>query len=196
MTLHVAIPVLAVFCLADDLSARAQHAAKTAAPRPAAAANRSDRTATAKVDRQIQKQERRAGSGPGSAEHLAKLLTLSPDQRKKALGSLPPDRRTQIEKRLNDYQNMPEPERAKALDRLRRMQSLPPQKQVQVRASVRHLTELAPPRHALVQRQINQLKPLSDDDRSALVNSEEFRSKFTPAEQQIIADIALVTPRN
>ena len=76
------------------------------------------------------------------------------------------------------------------------MQSLPPQKQQQVRASVQKLTALPQPRHRMVQRQINQMKVLSDADRRALMNSEEFRSKFTPSEQQIIEDICLVTPQN
>jgi hypothetical protein len=65
----------------------------------------------------------------------------------------------------------------------------------QVRASVTKLQALPAPRHAIVQRQINQMRPMTDVDRSALMNSEEFRSKFTPAEQQIIADISLVTPQ-
>jgi len=135
-------------------------------------------------------------TGPGSAENLSKLLKLSPEQRNKALSALPPDRRAMIEKRLDDYQQMPEPQRARALERLRRMQSLPQQKQNQVRASTKKFVELPQPRHGLVQKQLNQLRPLADDDRRALMNSEEFRSKFTPAEQQMIEDIALVTPQN
>jgi len=140
--------------------------------------------------------ESNGGRGPGSAENLSRLLKLSPEQRNKALSSLPPVRRAQIEKRLNDYQQMPEPQRARALERLRRMQSLPPQKQQQVRASSKMFLELPEPRHKLVQRQIGQLRPLSDADRRALMNSDEFRSKFTPSEQQMIEDICLVTPQN
>jgi hypothetical protein len=134
-------------------------------------------------------------TGPGSAENQSKLLKLSPEQRNKALSALPPGRRAMIEKRLNDYQQMPEPQLARALEHLRRMQSLPPQKQNQVRASTKKFVELPQPRHGLVQKQLNQLRPLADDDRRALMNSEEFRSKFTPAEQQMIEDIALVTPQ-
>lgn len=191
MNLIVAIPVVAVICLAGGVDA--QHPNRPAAKPSVVHPEKLERT----PQRAPQKEERRQEkNGPGSAEHLAKLLKLSPDQRNKALSSLPPERRMQIEKRLSDYQKLPEPQRATALDRLRRMQSLPPQKQAQVRASLQKLTALPPPRHALVQKQINQMKALSDSDRSALVNSEEFRSKFTPAEQQMIEDIALVTPQN
>jgi hypothetical protein len=191
MKLTAAIPVLVAACLAGD--ALAQHANRPAAKPPAS-------TRPLRPEHPPQKSEPtgepRGERGPGAAENLAKLLQLSPEQRNKALSSLPPARRTQIEKRLNDYQQMPEPQRARALDRLRRMQSLPPQKQQHVRASVQKLTALPEPRHKLVQRQINQLRPLSDADRLAMMNTEEFRSKYTPAEQQMIEDICLVTPRN
>jgi hypothetical protein len=184
MRLTVAIPVvLAAVCLAGG--ANAQHVTRPAAKPPASRPMRPERPP-----------QKPAGEGPGSVENLKRLLKLSPEQRKKALEELPPARREVIEKRLNDYQKMPEPERAKAFDRLSRMQSLPPQKQQQVRASVQKLTALPQPRHGVVQRQINQMKVLSDADRSAVMNSEEFRSKFTPSEQQIIEDICLVTPRS
>jgi DNA-directed RNA polymerase subunit F len=132
---------------------------------------------------------------PGSAEYMAKLLKLPPDQRNRALSGLPPARRTQIEQRLNEYLKKPADERARDLEHLRRMQSLPPQKQNQVRASLRNLAALPQPRQRVVRQQINQLRPLSDTDRMALMNTEEFRNKFTPSEQQMIEDISLVTPR-
>ncbi|HEY3837574.1 MAG TPA: DUF3106 domain-containing protein [Bryobacteraceae bacterium] len=184
MRLTVAIPVVAALCLAGE--ADAQHANKPAAKPPAA------RPAPPPPAPRLQgPQENR----PGSAEYMAKLLKLPEDQRNKALSGLPPARRTQIEQRLNDYLKKPADERARELEHLRRMQSLPPQKQNQVRASIRNLAALPQPRQKLVRVQINQLRPLSDADRRALMNTEEFRSRFTPSEQQMIEDISLVTPR-
>jgi hypothetical protein len=190
MRLTVTIPILTAVCLAADVDA--QHVTRPPAKPPATRPQRPDhppQKADAKVEGNVE-------TGPGSSDNLARLLKMSPEQRNKALSGLPPARRNMIEKRLNDYQKMPEQERARALDRLRRMQSLPPQKQQQVRASIQKLTTLPDPRHGLVQKQINHLRPLSDADRRAMMNSEEFRSKFTPAEQQMIEDICLVTPRN
>jgi Protein of unknown function (DUF3106) len=193
MKLSVAIPVLTVVCLTGY--ADAQHVSRPPAKPPAVRPQRPERPpqkAEARPDAGLGSAEK----GPGSAENLAKLLKLSPDQRNKALSGLPPARRAVIEKRLNDYQQMPEKQRAMALQRLRRMQSLPPQKQQQVRASSKGFLELPEPRRGLVKKQLNQLRPLSDADRLALMNTEEFRSKFTPAEQQMIEDICLVTPQN
>ena len=128
---------------------------------------------------------------------MAKLLKLTPEQRNKALSALPPARRAQIERRLNDYLKMTAQQRARELDKLRRMQSLPPQKQNQVRASVKRFAELPQPRHRVVRVQLDQLRPLSDADRRG--DDEQlmsFASKFTPSEQQMIEDICLVTPQN
>jgi len=190
MNLTVTLPILAAVCLAVDT--HAQHVNRPAAKPPASRPQRPDRP-----ERPAPKAEPkgRPAVGPGSAENLSKLLKLSPDQRTKALSSLPPARRTQIEKRLNDIQKMPAPEQANALEHLRRMQSLPSQKQQQVRASLRKLAELPQPRQGMVRRQIKQMRALSDVDRRALMNTEEFRSKFTPAEQQMVEDISLVTPQ-
>lgn len=199
MRLGVAIPFVAAVCItAADAENPNRPAAKPPAPTPQV---RADRPANPKKEekreaRREAKQEGKRENNPGSAEYLAKLLKLDSDQRTKALASLPPARRKIIEKKIDEYQKMPEVERARNLDRLRRMQSLPPQRQAQVRQSLQKRQGLPPQRLQVVQRQINQMRSLSDVDRDAVMNSEEFRSKFTPAEQQIIADICLVTPRN
>jgi hypothetical protein len=132
---------------------------------------------------------------PASPQNLEKLLRLTPNERTKALSSLPPARREQILAKLDEYQKIPPQQRARNLDRLQRLQTLPPQKQAQVRASIKKFATLPPPRHQLMQKELNQMRNLSDSDRRALMNSEEFRSKFTPSEQQMIEDISLITPR-
>jgi hypothetical protein len=185
MKLGAAIPVLTAICFVSV--ANGQHATKPAPKAPTVHPLPPAPPPPPRIEPE---------TGPGSAEHLNKLLKLTPEQRNKALSALPPGRRAVIERRLNDYLKMPEPERNRAIDRLRRMQSLPPQKQNQVRASSKRFLELPQPRHRVVKRQLDELRPLSDADRRALMNSEEFRNKFTASEQQMIEDICLVTPQN
>jgi hypothetical protein len=186
MKLTVAIPVLAAVCLVS--AAGAQKATKQPAHSPVAAKVQPD------VRPPKPPQDLREG-GPASPQNLEKLLKLTPEQRDKALSSLPPARRTQILAKLENYQKIPPQQRARELDRLQRLQTLPPQKRAQVRASLQKLQGVPQPRHQQIQKQINQLKVLPDSDRRALMNSEEFRSKFTPSEQQMIEDILVITPR-
>jgi hypothetical protein len=191
MKLTAAIPVLAAACLVS--AADAQHVNR---PPTRPAAQRPQRPDRPQKQEKAQAQEKDAiEGGPASPKNLEKLAKLSPAERNKALSSLPPGRRAQIEQKLNQYQKMPPQQRAKVLDQFQRLQTLPPQKQAQVRASLRSFATLPEPRHQLIQKQISQMKGLSDSDRRSLMNSEEFRSKFTPAEQQMIEDISLVAPQ-
>jgi len=130
----------------------------------------------------------------GTPDVLERLAKLSPEQRNRALAALPPARRAKILQQLSDYLKMRPEERAKVLDRYHRMQALPPQKRAQVRVSLQQFAGLPQPRKALVRRQLNLMKGLSDSDRRTMMNSEEFRSKFTASEQRMIGDIASVTP--
>jgi mRNA-degrading endonuclease RelE of RelBE toxin-antitoxin system len=191
MNLKTAIPVIAAVYLAS-------HAAGQKGGHP------QNHTAPAARPPQNPKREpQNAQSGklqqaepPGSPAALEKLLNLSPEARNKALSSLPPQRRAQIEQKLDEWQKRPPEQRARELARYQLMHSLPAPTKQQVRASLKQLSELPQPRRALVNQQIRRLAPLSDTDRRALMSSEEFRSKFTPAEQQMIADISLITPKN
>jgi len=199
-----AIPIFVAVCLCGPMVG--QQRAKTPPPPPAAARPPAPRPQqqTQRPNSQAQKNGPRANgkAAPGETIQagtpvgLERLTKLTPDQRNRALASLPPARREKIEQQLADYQRMKPEERAKVLDRYNRMQALPPQKQRQVRASIQQFAALPQPRKALVGKQLKMMKGLSESDRRTLMNSEEFRNKFTASEQQMIEDIALVTPQD
>ena len=190
MKRQIAISFVAAVCLAGDI--QAQHANRPASKAPS---TRSQNPSEPRPGMPAAKATVNPELRPGSAENLERLLKLSPEERSRALSSLPPLRRAQIEKRLNTFQQMSDPVRARALEHLRRMQSLPPDKQAQVRASAQKLAVMEQPRRRQINRQINQLRPLSDAERRAAMDTDEFRSQFTPEEQQMIENICLVTPQ-
>ena len=186
MNVRVAIPVIAAVCLIGAADAQ-----KVAKPQKTPAAAKPSPVISAPV----RGPEPKPGGGPASPQNLEKLLKMTPEQRNKALSALPPARRQQVLNKLEQYQKIPPRQRARELDQLQRLQSLPPPKRAQVRASLRKFQEIPEPRHKLIKKQIDQFNGLSDADRRGVMNSEEFRNKFTPAEQEMIKDISLVTPR-
>lgn len=186
MKLIAAIPVLAAVCLVS-----AANAQKVTRPQKTPAAPHSQQSAPLVT----QTHPPNSDNPSASPQYLERLLKLTPEQRNKALSSLPPPRRAQILAKLDNYQKIPPQQRAMELVLLQRLQKLPPQKRGEVRASLKKFQAVPQPRHRQIQAQINQMKNLSDADRRALMNSEEFRSKYTPAEQQIIGDVALVESR-
>lgn len=190
MKLIAAIPVFATVCLVGTT-----HAQKMTRPlkAPAVTYPQTDTSAPApKKQAPAPKKQDPPDNVPASPQYLEKLLKLTPEQRNKALSSLPPPRRAQVLAKLDNYQKIPPQQRAKELDRLQRLQMLPPQKRAEVRNALKQFQAVPQPRHQQIQKQINQMSALSDSDRRALMNSEEFRSKYTPAEQQIIGDISLI----
>ncbi len=185
MKLIAAIPVFAAVCLVNPADAQK-------VTRPAAKPSTPPRAQQSAPPPSKNRPQEPPEGGPASPQNLEKLLKLTPEQRNKALSSLPPARREQVLAKLKNYQKIPPQQRARELERFQRLQMLPPQKRAEVRASLKNFQTVPQPRHRQIQAQINQMSGLSDSDRRALMNSEEFRSKYTPSEQQMIGDISLV----
>ncbi|MDQ6663808.1 MAG: DUF3106 domain-containing protein [Acidobacteriota bacterium] len=140
------------------------------------------------------RKEGQAGTQEGVVAPLAKLDRMTPDERRKALEGLPPQRQQQIERRLNQYQQLPPEERQKLLDRKKRFDELPPEKQAEVRQVARQVSELPPNRRGQVRGELNLLRNMPESERRARMNGEEFRSKYSPAEQQMIREASSILP--
>lgn len=182
-----AIPVIALVCLVGTASAQ-----KVTRPPKAPAEAHPNAHPNAPPKPPAPGQRKQPDAPSASPQYLDRLLRLTPEQRNKALSSLPPPRRAQILAKLEDYQKLSPQQRQRELDLLQRLQQLPPQKRAQVRNSLRQFQTVPHPRHRQIQQQINQMAGLTDADRSALMNSEEFRSKYTPTEQRIIEDLSFL----
>ena len=127
---------------------------------------------------------------------LDRLLKMSPEQRQKALDrlNLPPQRRQNIERRLNEIQKLPPDMQNRARTRLEMLNSLPQPRQNQVRRSINQYAAAQPERKAQMNQALQRIAPMSDEDRRAYMNTEEFRNRFSPNEQQIIGNLSEITP--
>jgi hypothetical protein len=126
--------------------------------------------------------------------NVRRLAEMTPQERQKALAALPADRREAVMKRLQAFQQMTPAERQRAEFELGRLQKLPQQKQNQVRRSIRQFTDLPEDRRAAIGPELDRLSAMPDEERRARMNSEEFRNRYSPAEQQMMSNIAEVLP--
>jgi hypothetical protein len=135
------------------------------------------------------------GANPGNrqSEQLQKLLEMKPEDRDKALQSLPPQRRQNIERRLGEIEKMAPARRTRVLTQLEMLNSLPIQKQQQVRRSIRLLGELPEDRKALIRQELQRMAPMPDEQRREHMNSEEFRNRYSVTEQQMMSNLSEVT---
>ncbi len=113
-------------------------------------------------------QARRAPKGiPGPAQ---RFLNMTPAERERALARLPPERRAQIEQRLNRLAQLPPEQRAELQQRYQAFQSLPRDRQDAVRLELQSLRAL-PPR--LRQRRLS---------------SPGFQREYSPEEQRLLRE--------
>ena len=132
------------------------------------------------------------GPPPGAA--IERLNSMTPQQRQRALDRLPPERRAQVEERLERYNAMPPEAKERLKEQYSEFQKLPPEKQQAIRESFRELNRLEQDRKLPVRREIVRMRQMTPEDRAARLESETFRSRFSDAERHIIRDLAENVP--
>jgi hypothetical protein len=115
---------------------------------------------------------------------------MTPEQRDRALQKLPPDRQQKIRDQIARFNSLPEKEQQRLRDRYRRLQQLPPEKQEAVRRELRQFNETPPERRRVLAREMRQLRGMSEDEQRTRVKSDEFRTRYTPEEQQMLQDLS------
>jgi hypothetical protein len=113
-----------------------------------------------------------------------RLERMTPEQRKKALDRLPPERRQRIEQGLEQYHNM-NPENK---ERLRNFARLPEEQREAIRQNFRRMQDLPPGRRAMVRRELQVMRDMPAADRDSRMQSEQFRRRFDSSEQNLIRD--------
>jgi hypothetical protein len=119
---------------------------------------------------------------------------MSPEERERELAKLPPERAKLIRQRIRRYNQM-HPEEQQALrQRYETFSQLPPERQQIIRERLREFRQLPMTRKVLVHREVEQLRLLPEAQHSDRMNNDEFRSRFSPQEQQIIRDLSTFLP--
>jgi hypothetical protein len=115
---------------------------------------------------------------------------MTPEQRQRALAKLPPERRQQMQERLDRFNSLPKEEQDRLRRRYYRFSHLPPEKQFVVKRQIQAFINLPEARRPGISREFEQLRRMPVDERNARINSEEFRNRYSPREQQLLSDLA------
>jgi hypothetical protein len=119
---------------------------------------------------------------------------MSPEERERELAKLPPERAKLIRQRIWRYNQMHPEEKQALRRRYQTFSQLPPEERQIVRDRFRELRQLAPARQTIVHREVEHVRQLPEAQRRALMDTPEFRSKFSPPERQIIRDLSTFLP--
>ena len=128
----------------------------------------------------------------GKETPIERWNRMTPEERRRALGKLPPARRREIEEKLQKFRNLPPQERQQLSDRYQAFSQLPPEQQNRARTLFRQFNSLPPDRRPVVRQEFESLRSLPDSERRLRVNSSEFQTRFTASEQQMLRDLSQI----
>lgn len=125
---------------------------------------------------------------------VQRLMRMTPEQRERAIEKLPPDRQTQLRERLAQFDSLPKPEQERRLQLGQIFASLPLDKQEVVRRQIQAFNQLPDDRRREVASAFQRLRRLRESEREVRMAAPAFRNRFTPSEQQMLADLSQNLP--
>jgi hypothetical protein len=144
--------------------------------------------------RQQQQQPARQPDNHPGEQLFDRLMRMTPEDRERALSQLPKKRREQLQQRIQNFQELPSAVQTRRLDRLERLNSLPPQRQNEVRQSIKDLQELPDGQKKKINQEMNRMSRMTDNDRAARMNSDDFHGRYSLDEQRMIGNLAEILP--
>jgi hypothetical protein len=123
-----------------------------------------------------------------------RLLQMSPEERERVLAQFPPERQAQIRQRLQRLDSLPKQQQDRVIERYQTFSTLPPEKQALVRRQIQAFNALPDDRRQMVGAAFQRLRRLPEAERQARMASPAFKSRFSPQEQQILADLSANWP--
>jgi len=142
-----------------------------------------------------------ASKSPKAAPKLAnpgnvvqRLLQMTPEERERVLSRFPPERQAQIRQRLQRLDSLPKQQQDRAIERYRTFSNLPPETQKLVRRQIQAFNALPEDRRRMVGAAFQRLRRMPEAERQARMSSRVFKSRFSPEEQQILADLSANWP--
>ena len=138
----------------------------------------------------------KAGGGrilnPGNP--VLRMMTMPPERREQMLERLPPQQQVRLRQALESFDRLPPAERSRQFGILNMYANLPPERQVALTRQIQLFNHLPDDRITVLRPELVKLHRMSESERSDRLASEEFKSKFTPAEQRALAEISPYFP--
>jgi hypothetical protein len=123
---------------------------------------------------------------------LEKFQRMTPQQRRRALNALPPERREMFERRLEEYRSLEPEERQRLARQLDNFRQLPPERQKAIRQMRRKLADMPAARRRMMAGEIQELRGLDEEARRERLNSAEVKERFSEEEREMLQDLSSV----
>ncbi len=133
--------------------------------------------------------------GHHAGEWLRKYKDVPPQQQEKALENDPefrhlsPERQQKLRDRLQRFNNLPPQQQQRVLSRMETWEHLTPEQKQQARQVAAQLHSLPEARRAMLRNAINELREVPPGQREQMIDSDRFKSQFTPEELGILHSV-------
>jgi hypothetical protein len=126
---------------------------------------------------------------PKPRTQLELLQRMSPEERRRLLNNLPPERKRVMEQRLRDLERMTPEERRQARRMLDDFQSLPPERRQAVRRLFVTFNRMPEERRGVLREEMRTLSQMNEDERQERMGSEQYRTRYSQPEQEWLANL-------
>ena len=123
---------------------------------------------------------------PNPDNPIDRLLRMTPEQRERAIEKFPPKQQDNFRKRFEAFDRQTEAQKQRELEQKDAFWSLPPDKQRLVRDQINAFKALPVDRRQEVRKAYVRLSHETPEGRNTILARPQFRSRFTPAELQIL----------
>ncbi len=124
---------------------------------------------------------------------VEKFSHMSPQERKRAIEKLPPERQKQIERNVERYNQLSDEEKEKLRSRLEHFNSLSAEDQRRTRQLSREVTEMPEARRAEVRREMARLRRMNEEQRKKRLASGQYKDKYSTDEKRVIEELTALT---
>jgi len=175
---------------AAGFAADQKNAAKEAAPRPAPI-RPAPRPAAPKANNGgMPKQPKMGPPLSNPASPAAQLFRATQEERERALEKVPPKIQEQIRKQLEAFDALPKEQQEIRIRQSERWTGLSSQRKLEIRQQMQAWQKLPPERRGAIGVALRRLEVVPEADRQRILNSAEFKSRFSADEQKLIADLS------
>src|ERR1035441_933262 len=127
-------------------------------------------------------------ANPGNP--VERLMVMPPEKREQVLEKLPPQQQANLRQRLDHFDKLPAAERARLNQMWSTFNSLPPEKQAIVTRQMQAFNSLPEARREDLKPVLQRLRRMPADRRDALLNSQEFKDRFSASEWRVVGGIS------
>jgi hypothetical protein len=123
-------------------------------------------------------------------KQINRINGLPAHERRRLIERLPPERRSEAERRLQRFNELSPEEQDQVLREYDQFQSESPERQRAVRRLWQQFSEFSAERKPQLRREVQALRAMAPEEREERLASPEFRERFSPKERKFLGDLS------